>query len=244
MNPDPYGDRDLVALYDHDNPGGVDHDYYRALADEIGARSIVDLGCGTGLLTRSLVAPDRTVVGVDPSATMLDWARRQPGSEAVTWILGTAADIEPDATVDLVVCTGNAIMHVSPDELPTTLRSTAAALRPGGTFSFESRNPDFREWEHWTPEVTYGERDMHLGRLREWLEVTEVSDGRVVFDAYNVLPDDEVRVYTSVLYFRGADELVDALHDAGFHSATVHGGWHGQPVTADSRVLVVRAQRR
>lgn len=53
MIDDPYRDADLVALYDLDNPGGDDHAYYRALADEVDARLIVDLGCGTGLLTRS-----------------------------------------------------------------------------------------------------------------------------------------------------------------------------------------------
>ncbi|NDL55762.1 class I SAM-dependent methyltransferase [Phytoactinopolyspora mesophila] len=244
MAPDPYGDRELVALYDIDNPGGADHDYYRALADEIGARSILDLGCGTGLLTRSFVRPDRTVVGIDPSATMLDWARRQPGADAVRWILGTAAAIEPDASVDLAVCTGNAIMHVSSEELPATLRNIATALRPGGTFSFESRNPGFREWETWTRAATYGERDTDLGRLREWLDVTEVADGRVVFDAHNVLPDGEVRIYTSVLYFRGADEFADALREAGFDDVTISGGWRGEPVTTDSPVLVVRASTR
>jgi len=34
---DPYRDADLVELYDLDNPGGDDHAYYRALADQIDA---------------------------------------------------------------------------------------------------------------------------------------------------------------------------------------------------------------
>src|SRR5215813_3658740 len=127
---DPYRDTDLVELYDFDNPGGPDHVYYRALADEIDARTIVDLGCGTGLLTRSLIGPGRTVIGVDPSRTMLDYARRRPGSEAVTWILGDAAALAQTGTVDLAVCTGNAIMQISPEELPATLKSLAGALRP------------------------------------------------------------------------------------------------------------------
>ena len=139
MIDDPYRDADLVELYDLDNPGGDDHAYYRALADQIDARTIVDLGCGTGMLTRSLArsqaGPGRTVIGIDPSRTMLDYARRQPGSGSVAWIHGDAAALPATATADLAVCTGNAIMHIGPDELPSTLTSLAGALRAGGTLS-------------------------------------------------------------------------------------------------------------
>lgn len=239
MTDDPFRDTDLVELYDLDNPGGPDHDHYRALADEVGARSIVDLGCGTGLLTRSLAGPGRTVVGVDPSRTMLAHARRQPGSDAVTWILGDASVLEPTATVDLAVCTGNAIMQIGPDALPATLRSLAGALRPGGTISFESRDPARREWESWTVEATTEERDTPFGHLREWLEVTEVDAGRVVFDAHNVFPDGQDRVYTNTLYFRTAEEFRAELEAAGFTDVRWEGGWRGAPAP----VLVFRATR-
>ncbi len=243
---DPYRDADLVGLNDVDNPGGDDHAYYRALADEIDARTIVDLGCGTGLLTRSLarstVGSERTVIGVDPSRTMLDFARRQPGSESVTWIHGDAAALTALAGADLAICAGNAMMHVGPHELPSTLTALAGALRSGGTLSFESRNPAYREWERWTPEATYSERDTPLGRLREWLEVTDVDAGRVVFDAHNVFPDGEVRVYTSVLYYRTADEFGTALSRAGFTDIVCDGDWHGGPVTDGSSLLLFRAR--
>lgn len=243
MPDDPYQDADLVELYDQDNPDGEDHAYYRALADEIDARSIIDLGCGTGLLTRSLAGPGRTVIGVDPSRTMLDYARRQPGSEAVTWIDGDASALAPAAAADLAICTGNAIMHIGPRQLPSTLASLRDALRPGGTLSFESRNPAYRGWERWTPEATYGERDTPAGHLREWLEVTEVGDGRVVFDAHNVFPDGEDRVYTSVLYFRTAEEFRQELDSAGFTDIAWVGGWDGAPALDSSRFFVFRARR-
>jgi SAM-dependent methyltransferase len=240
---DPYRDAELVALYDLDNPGGKDHAYYRALAGEVGARSIIDLGCGTGLLTRSLVKPGRTVIGVDPSPTMLGYARRQPGADSVTWVLGDASAIAPTGTVDLALCTGNAIMQVGPAELPSTLESLAGALRPGGTLSFESRNPAYREWERWTPEATYGERATPAGHLQEWLEVTDVDDGRVVFDAHNVFPNGEDRVYTNVLFFRTAEEFGRELAAAGFTDIAVGGDWHGVPVADRSPSLVFRARR-
>jgi hypothetical protein len=38
-----YVDPRLVALYDRDNPRGVDTDFYLALASELNAQHIVDL---------------------------------------------------------------------------------------------------------------------------------------------------------------------------------------------------------
>ncbi|HVX44769.1 MAG TPA: methyltransferase domain-containing protein [Mycobacteriales bacterium] len=245
MTDDPYGDEQLVTLYDLDNPPGDDHAYYRALADQVGARKIVDLGCGTGVLTRALALalPGRTVIGVDPSPTMLGYARSRPGADAVTWIDGDAGALEPSADVDLALSTGNAMMHVSPRAFPDVLGSLAATLRPGGTLSFETRNPAAREWERWTRDATYGERDTSFGHLREWLEVTDDRDSRVVFDAHNVFDDGRDAIYTSVLYFRTAEETTAALRAAGFASIDIRGGWHGEPVTDASLELVVRAVR-
>ncbi len=243
MIDDPYRDAELVGLYDIDNPAGEDHAYYRALADEIDARSIVDLGCGTGLLTRSLARTGRTVIGIDPSCTMLDYARRQPGSESVTWIHGDASALASDRTVDLAICAGNAIMHISPEQLPSALRSLAAALRPGGTLSFESRNPAYRGWERWTPEATYRERLTPVGHLREWLVVTDARGGRVVFDAHNVFPDGEDRVYPSILFFRTAEEFARELDVAGFTDIAWSGDWNGAPLEGRSPFYVIRALR-
>jgi SAM-dependent methyltransferase len=236
---DPYGDEKLVELYDLDNPAGEDHEYYRSLASQ--ARKVLDFGCGTGLLTRSLVAPGREVIGIDPSPTMLGYARRQPGADAVTWLEGDHRVVPPTGDVDLVVSTGNSMMHVA--EFGATLSALAAALRPGGTFAFESRNPAARAWEQWTSEATYGERDTPVGHLKEWLELIEIADGRVTFDAHNVFEDGHDAIYRNVLYFRTPETITTALHTAGFTHIQIHSNWHSEPLTPDSRLLVVRATK-
>ena len=243
MTDDPYGDEQLVELYDLDNPDGVDSDYYRALADELKATKIVDFGCGTGLLTRSLATAGREVIGVDPSKTMLSFARRQPGAAAVTWIDGDATAVDQAGDADLVLSSGNTMMHISTEDHPRVLARLAGALKPGGVISFESRNPAVRAWEKWTRDATYGERDTPAGRLREWMEVTEVDEGRVVFDAHNVFEDGRDAVYTNVLYFRTAEEITADLADAGFGRIDLRGGWHGEPLTEDCLLFVFRAAK-
>lgn len=243
MAEDPYRDEQLVELYDGDNPPGDDHEYFRTVASRIGATKIIDFGCGTGHLTRTLATAGRSVIGVDPSPTMLGYARRQSGAGSVTWIDGGAESIREDGDADLVISSGNSIMHVAPEELPGVLRAIAAALRPGGLITFESRDPGARAWEQWGRDATYGERDTPFGRLREWLEVISVEGGRVEFDAHNVFADGRTEVFTSVLWFRTAAELVAELEAAGFTDVDVRGGWHGEPIGSDTRLFVITAAR-
>jgi ubiquinone/menaquinone biosynthesis C-methylase UbiE len=71
---------------------------------------VLDLACGTGILTRRLasaVGPTGHVVGVDLSPDMLAVARRRPmpGGAAVEWRQQDAVDLDlPAAAFDLVTC--------------------------------------------------------------------------------------------------------------------------------------------
>jgi SAM-dependent methyltransferase len=90
-------------------------------------RSVLDIGAGTGKLTRALVATGAYVIAVEPGAAMLAELRRVlPGVEA----LQGAAEVVPlaDASVDAVTV-GQAFHWFRHDEaLPELHR----VLRPGG----------------------------------------------------------------------------------------------------------------
>jgi SAM-dependent methyltransferase len=154
-----YVDPRLVEMYDTDNPRGADTDFYLRLAADLDAHKILDLGCGTGLLTRELAVNGRRVVGIDPSPMMLAYARRQLGADAVHWIEGDSSALgTPEA--DLVIMTGNvAQVFLDDADWATTLRAIHAALRVGGHLAFESRNPNARAWEGWNREATYEQVD-------------------------------------------------------------------------------------
>ena len=88
---------------------------------------VVDLGAGTGKLTRSLAALRHHVVGVEPLAEMLDQLRTAvPDATAV---VGSAESMPlPDASVDVVVC-AQAFHWFDPGP---SLAEMARVLRPGG----------------------------------------------------------------------------------------------------------------
>ena len=240
-----YVDPRLVALYDHDNPRGADTDFYLRLAATLDARRILDLGCGTGLLTQELAAVEgRVVTGVDPAPAMLAVARRQAGAERVDWIEGDASALgTPEA--DLAVMTGNvAQVFLDDAEWSATLHAIYVALRPGGYLAFESRNPDAHAWEQWTHDATYERIDSPFGPMERWLELVRVGKDRVRFEGHNIFTaTGEVVVVGSELRFRSQAELTDSLSSVGFTVVQVYGDWDGSPMTSASRVMIFVASR-
>jgi SAM-dependent methyltransferase len=234
----------LVDLYDRDNPRGVDTDFYVRLAADLGARRIVDLGCGTGLLTRELAIAGRWVIGVDPAPAMLAIARRQPGADRVQWVEGDAGALgKPGA--DLVVMTGNvAQVFLEDAEWAVALRAIHAALQSGGHLAFESRNPEDRAWERWNRDATYERFDSPHGPMECWLELVSVEPGRVRLMGHNVFTaTGEVVVASSELRFRNQAELAQSLIATGFNVEQVYGDWMHGPVTSASQIMAFVARR-
>ncbi|MET8845479.1 class I SAM-dependent methyltransferase [Amycolatopsis sp. NPDC004625] len=54
---------------------------------------VLDLGCGTGQLTRVLAPRAGAVLGMDPEPAMLAQARRATAESNVTWLLGEDSDV-------------------------------------------------------------------------------------------------------------------------------------------------------
>jgi SAM-dependent methyltransferase len=141
-----------------------------------GDMTLVDLGCGTGLLAAAAAAEARRVIGVDPSPAMLEVARRR--SDAVEWVEAGFLTYEHAGDPPRLVHSRNALHHLPDFWKGIVLARVHDQLAPGGVlvlrdlvYDFEpvDSDPRIEEWlagaayapaEGWTrPELETHVRD-------------------------------------------------------------------------------------
>jgi SAM-dependent methyltransferase len=211
-----FADPRLAVLYDVFDDDRSDLEAYLAIADDVGARTVVDIGCGTGSLAVLLAEGGIGVVGVDPASASLDVARAKPHAESVTWVDGDAGALAGLVLeADLAVMTGNvAQVFVSDEDWHHTLEAVHACLRPRGWFALETRRPEARAWESWdvaptTVELPGGAQAVLSRR------VIDVAMPLVTFVSETVV-DGEVLPSTSTLRLRDRQEVDADLGNHGF----------------------------
>jgi SAM-dependent methyltransferase len=180
---EPYYQRDL-ALIHHRGYGfhadGCAPDLVALLAP-VRERDglVVEIGCGSGLLTRYLVDAGFRVLATDASPAMLDLARETaPGADGFSRL--TLPD-DPVPEADAIVGIGHPLCYLpSLDAIERALLAMARALRPGGVMA-----TDLEDLEYGTARA-----DVH--------EHTKVDDEWAIFTRYeNPTPDHYVRDMTT-----------------------------------------------
>ncbi|OOC53924.1 MULTISPECIES: class I SAM-dependent DNA methyltransferase [Nocardiopsis] len=243
---------DMAELYDSFCFWGCspDDDFYLDLV--LGARSVLDAGCGTGLLQR--VARERghtgRLVGLDPAEAMLGVARRE--RDDIEWTLGDLAHGPYGGEAggpyenefDLVVMTGHAFQVLTTDDgLREALAAVRRALTEDGRFVFETRNPAVRGWEAWYPEqvrtvtVPDGREATSVHRLES------VEGDLVTFTSgYTVEGWARPGLSRSTLRFLDADALNGFLAEAGLGVSAQYGYWDRSPLTEASEEIITFAR--
>ncbi len=213
-----FDDPRLAQVYDHLDPDRSDLDVYVELAAELGARSVLDVGCGTGTFACMLAQRGIAVTAVDPARASLDIARAKPGANDVDWLFGDATHL-PRLAVDAALMTANvAQVFLTDDDWAATLQGVRRALRPGGVLVFETRDPARRAWEEWTPEHTRTVVDVpEVGVVESWTELTTVDGPLVAFRSMTSFHREGLIVEsTSTLRFRDRSEVEASVSKAGY----------------------------
>jgi SAM-dependent methyltransferase len=116
--------------------------------------TLVDFGCGTGLLAAAAAAEAARVVGVDPSPAMLELARRR--SEAVEWVPAGFLTYQHEGGPPQLVHSRHALHHLPDFWKGIALARIRDLLAPRGVLVLRDLVYDFAP----------AEAD---GRIEEWL---------------------------------------------------------------------------
>lgn len=106
---------------------------------------VVDLGCGTGLSTRPWGGRAENVIGIDPSADMLEAARAATSASNITYQYGTGQSTSLEASVADIVTCSSAVHWMDPipsvDEISRLLRNDGVLLVYGHYYPVFLRSP-------------------------------------------------------------------------------------------------------
>lgn len=213
-----FGHPRLAELYDPLDPDRRDLDAYVTIAEELGARSVLDIGCGTGTFACMLAERWLEVTGLDPAGASLDVARRKPGADLVRWVAGDVTALSP-MQVDLVTMTGNVAQVFNSDiAWRTVLEAAHGALRPGGHLVFETRDPRRQAWRTWTRERSTTRTDIPgVGVVESWIRLLDVNPPFIRFRwTYRFESDGTVLTSDTTLRFRTRAQVEASLARAGF----------------------------
>lgn len=143
------GDGPAGSQYDqfadaHGDGGPYNELYERpamiSMLGDVAGRTVLDVGCGSGLLAEHLASAGANVIGLDGSDAMLQLARARLGAkgqlrlhdlhEPLTWLA--------NGSIDIVVA--SLVMHYIKDWRPA-LGEFRRVLRPGGRLVMSTHHP-------------------------------------------------------------------------------------------------------
>jgi SAM-dependent methyltransferase len=122
--------------------------------------SVLDVCCGSGHVTKELVARGYDVTGLDSSGSLIELARRK--LPAVEFHAGDVRSFELNRCYDAVLSTFDSLNHLlTIEELEAAFGCIHRALKPGGLFVFDMNlaqaySADLREWTADIQETTVG----------------------------------------------------------------------------------------
>jgi SAM-dependent methyltransferase len=180
-----YYRRDLALVHDRGYSSYADRcaPGILELLAEMRGGLVLELGCGSGALTRHLLAAGHRVIATDASADFLELARAALGEDADLRLLILPDDPLPAA--DAIVSVGHAVSYL-PDAaaVDRALAAAADALRPGGVLALDILDLDYGRARAGDPPAGRAEED--------WAIITEYSapaPDRFVRDITTFVPD-------------------------------------------------------
>jgi SAM-dependent methyltransferase len=104
---------------------------------------ILELGCGTGKLSIPLAQMGFSVIGLDKSPALLQFAAAK--NDDVKWIQGDMRSFDLDERFALIMLPSNNLGHLhTPEDFESCIASVKRHLKPGGAFVIDVFVPNLK----------------------------------------------------------------------------------------------------
>lgn len=218
-----YHDPLIAEIYDVLNPPARDADFYLSLAGP-SPSTVLDLGCGTGVLCCALAQQGHRVTGLDPAAAMLATARRKPYADRVEWVESSAQNYRSSRRFDLIIMMGHAFQVLLSDaETLAVFGTMRQHLNQGGRIAFETRNPQLNwalQWESRPPAT-------HTLRGQPFVETLQITaaDGEFISFQTSYRFPHNILTTSSTLRFPSLAHVESLLTRSGLVVCDIFGDW-------------------
>lgn len=196
-------------------------------------KTVLDLACGTGTMSRLLVTRGYVPTGVDLSAGMLEVARSQAqeAGRAIPFIQQDAADLDLGETrFDAAICLFDSLNYIlEPERLQSAFARVCAHLAPGGSFFFDVNTEYALAEGMFDQSCTRRDEPLHYRWRSRYDPETRLCTIRMNFSFDE--GEGNRRTFTEVHRQRAysKEELTHWLREAGFADVTIYDAYSMDP---------------
>ena len=219
--------------YDVDYVGWADYIEKHFRRRGLPGKTVLDLGCGTGSLTRELAERGYEMIGVDLSPEMLaEAAEKNMDVDGIQpmFLCQPMEELDLYGTIDACVCCLDSANYVTdPKKLARAFQRVHLFMMPGGLFIFDVNSPEklegldgqvFLDETEDTYCVWRAEFSKRSRICSYFMDIFRLDEESGLWERGEELHEE--RSYT-------VEELTEFLQNAGFHDIKVYGNLKLRP---------------
>ena len=209
-------------------------------------KTILDLACGTGIITCRLAEKGYELIGVDLSPEMLMEANARAAAGkydiAPMFINQDLRELDMYGTSDAAICSFDGVNYLQPEDIADVFKRVSYFVRPGGVFIFDvNTEAKFRKMDG----MTYVDEDddfFCVWRTDYYEEDRECVYCVDIFRSEGGLWDRTSEEH--VEYTHDTDSLLAALSENGFEDIKVYGELSFEPALEDEDRIFICCRRK
>jgi len=219
--------------------------FYSELAKTVGG-PVLEIACGSGLVTIPIAAQGLTVTGLDLAHSMLEHAHKKAEEQNlnIRWVEADARSFDLGKQFQFILLTGNAFQaFLHREDQEALLASVKRHLATNGIFSFETRNPSGHDLTN-QPEEEFDQSYISVEGYRVSVSFTQRYDplAQIMYWTsyrhWNAGAREHKKETHIACRFTYPQELEALLHYSGFQIIQQYGNWDKETLSASSSSII------